>query len=225
MDVTTVTSPDALEMLTDDKESRHADLTLIGGPARVGKTTLARRWTATRPAELVHLDHLLHAVAAVATGDELSALRQAPSITTHSPEQWLAGLRERDEVLWKAAGAYSTAAKSGLVLEGGLWPDWVANISRPHAAIFIVDTGDSADRLVDITRADPHSWMAQRRWPEEKIRKWACYNMFRSTVIAELADRHGYPVFDIADGIAAAQDKALAYLATITSAGMTVHEH
>lgn len=204
----------------------HAALTFIGGPARVGKTTLARRWTADRPVELVHLDHLLHAATAVATGGELSALRKAPSIATHSREEWLAVLRERDEVLWRAAEAYSTAAKSELVLEGGLWPDWTATVRRPHVAIFIVDTGDSADRLVEITRSDPQSWMAQRGWSEEKIRKWAGYNQFRSIFIAELADRHGYPVFDIANGIAAVQEEALTYLAThISSAWITAYEH
>lgn len=204
--------------------SQHAEankvLTLIGGPARVGKTTLARRWTASRPVELVHLDHLLHATAAVATGDELGALRTAPSITTHSPEEWLAALRERDAVLWKAAKAYATAATGALVMEGGLWPDWTSNIQRPHVAIFIVDTGDSADRLVDIARTNPQSWMAQRGWSDEKIRKWAVYNQFRSTIIAELAEHHGYPVFDIADGIGTVQEMALKHLTSKLECGV-----
>lgn len=202
-------------------------LTLIGGPARVGKTTLARRLSAAvGPVELVHRDHLLHAAASVAAGDDLIALRKAPSITTHSPQEWLAALRDRDAVLWKATEAYCGAAHGGLVMEGGLWPDWVASIQRPHVAIFIVDTADSADRLVDITRVDPQNWMSRRGWSEEKVRKWAGYNQFRSTVIAELAGRHGYPVFDIADGIAAVQDEALSHLATHSDrAGMAVHGH
>lgn len=190
-----------------------ASLTLIGGPARVGKTTLARRWTAARAVELVHLDHLLHAAAAVASGHELSALRNAPSISTHSPAAWLAQLRERDAVLWKAAKAYAEAASTNeLVAEGGLWPDWVSTLDRCHTAIFIVDTGDSAERLVDIARSDPSSWMAQRQWPESKIRKWATYNRLRSRRIAELADSFGYPVFDIAGGIDDVLGQALDYL-------------
>lgn len=209
--------PDDISEFTYPDDANEV-LTLIGGPARVGKTTLARRWTASRPVELVHLDHLRHAAAAVATGDELGALRKAPSIATHSPEEWLAALRERDAVLWKAAEAYCTAATGALVMEGGLWPDWVANIERPHVAIFIVDTGDSADRLVDIARTNPQSWMTQRGWSEEKIRKWAGYNQFRSTIIAELAVLHGYPVFDIVDGIDAVQEQALSHLASTRSA-------
>lgn len=98
-------------------------------------------------------------------------MRRAPSITTHGPAEWLAELRIRDEVLWKAANAYANSARNGLVMEGGLWPDWVANLHRPHVAIFIVDTADDAgDRLVEMTRNDPQSWIAERRWSEAKIR-------------------------------------------------------
>lgn len=186
---------------------------MIGGPARVGKTTLARRWAATRPTELVHLDHLLHAVATVATADALTALHKAPSINTYNPTEWLAELRCRDAVLWTSAKAYATAAHGDLLMEGGLWPDWVSTLERDHTAIFIIDTADDmADRLVDITRTDPRNWMAQRGWPEEKVRKWAAYNLFRSMTIADLATRHGYTVFDIAAGLDSAQDEALRYL-------------
>lgn len=197
-----------------------ATLTLIGGPARVGKTTVARRWAASRATELVHLDHLLHAVAAVATGNALAALRTAPSITTHTPTQWLSELRRRDAVLWTAAKAYTTATHDDLLLEGGLWPDWVHTLERDHTAIFIIDTADDmADRLVDITRTDPHNWMAQRGWPENKVRKWAAYNLFRSLTIADMATRHGYPVFDIAAGIDNAQAAAIRYLTTPDTSG------
>ncbi|WP_157931590.1 hypothetical protein [Mycobacteroides abscessus] len=41
-------------------------VTLIGGPARVGKTTLAQRIPTQAPSELIHLDHLLHALKAAA---------------------------------------------------------------------------------------------------------------------------------------------------------------
>ncbi|MDO2986885.1 hypothetical protein [Mycobacteroides abscessus] len=195
-------------------------VTLIGGPARVGKTTLARRWTCRRTVEFVHLDHFLHALKATATGDTLRALRLAPSIADYSPPEWLAQLRVRDEAMWRSARAYADKAAGPLVMEGGLWPDFVSRLEREHLAIFIVDTGaDIADRLVQITHADPHSWMAQRGWPEDKIRKWAIYNRYRSEFIANLATRHGYPVFDIASGIADIQDRALQYLARASAPG------
>lgn len=190
-----------------------AAVTLIGGPARVGKTTLARRWIAQRTVEFVHLDHFLEALKATATGDALRALRLAPSIATYSPTEWLAQLRVRDEAMWRSARAYADKAAGPLVIEGGLWPDFVSRLEREHLAIFVIDTGaDMADRLVDITRSDPDSWMARRGWSEDKIRKWATYNRFRSEFIANLATRHGYPVFDIASGIAEVQDQALQYL-------------
>lgn len=189
-------------------------ITMIGGPARVGKTTLARRWVSAHPSELVHLDHLLHALTAIAATDALTSLRKAPSITTHTPGQWLSELRDRDAVLWKAAHAYAGAAQGQLVIEGGLWPDWLQQLAVPHTAIFIVDTSeDSAERLVQMTRRNPRSWIAQRGWPEDKIRVWATYNRFRSQVISELAIQHGYPVFDVAGGIPDGQERALQYLA------------
>lgn len=186
---------------------------LIGGSARVGKTTLARRLVQQSPAELVNLDHLLHPLAAVATTESLTALRKAPSINTYTHAQWLGELRERDRVLWEAALEYMKAAQGEpIIVEGGLWPDWVPELAHEHTAIFIVDTGDSADRLVKIAETNPHSWMAQRRWPEEKIRRWASYNRYRSQTIADLAVAQGYPVFDVADAIGPAQDRALKHL-------------
>lgn len=190
-----------------------AAVTLIGGPARVGKTTLARRWVSMHPSELVQLDHLLHALTAVADADALAALQKAPSITNHTPQQWLSELRERDAVLWKAARAYAGAAQDPVVIEGGLWPDFVRGLDTAHTAIFIVDTGeDIAGRLVQMTRQNPQSWIAQRRWSEDKIRTWAAYNRLRSHHIADLANQYDYPVFDIATDFGAGQDLALQHL-------------
>ncbi len=187
---------------------------LIGGPARVGKTTLSRRLALHTSAALVQLDHLLHAVCAVAAPESRIALEKAPSIKTRTPKQWLDELRERDRVLWQAAHAYVIAAQGEpIIIEGGLWPDWVRELELEHNTAFIVDTGQSADRLVEIARTQPQSWMAQRKWPEHKIRKWAGYNKFRSEFIAELAAQHDYPVFDIADAMGPTLEEAFDHLA------------
>lgn len=185
---------------------------LIGGPARVGKTTLSQRLIEASPAELVHLDHLLPAVSALADHAAAAALNKAPSINDHSPEQWLYHLRHRDRTLWTAAKAYITTAhrnNSALIMEGGLWPDWTAHLEIDHTAVFLIDTSDNADRLVDIAKRHPNSWMARRKWPEAKIRRWAKYNQFRSEIIAEQAEKHSYPVFDISHGQTHAQNQAL----------------
>lgn len=196
-----------------NREKTYPLITLIGGSARVGKTTLARRLATAISTERVHLDNLLRAVSAVASSDDIATLSKAPSVDTHTPQQWLDEIRARDRVLWRAARAYVTARRGDpIIVEGGLWPDWVSQMEQEHRAVFIVDTGDSADRLVAMTHADPHSWMAERQWTEDKIRKWASYNRVRSETIAELAGQHGYPVFDIAIGMTLAQDRALRYL-------------
>lgn len=129
---------------------------LIGGPARVGKSTLALRLLAQCPSELVHLDNLRAALLSVAGVDEAAALRKAPSVTTNTPKQWLAELRARDAVLWTAAREYAAAAQAALVLEGGLWPDWVAGLEQSHVAVFVVDNAaDMADRLIEIAEGRP----------------------------------------------------------------------
>ncbi len=192
---------------------------LIGGPARVGKTTLAQRLIQAAPAELVHLDHLLPAVRALADQSAVTALNTAPSINDNSPQQWLHHLRHRDRTLWTAAKAYITTAHrndSALAMEGGLWPDWTAQLEIEHAAVFLIDTADSADRLISIAKQHPNSWMARRQWPEAKIRRWAKCNQFRSETIAELAEQHGYPIFDISQGQTRAQAQALRTLQTVT---------
>lgn len=102
-------------------------------------------------------------------------------------------------------------------MEGGLWPDWTAQLDVDHAAVFLIDTGDSADRLVSIAKQYPNSWMARRQWPETKIRRWAKYNQFRSETIATLAEKHGYPIFDISHGQTRAQDQALRKLQTFAN--------
>lgn len=181
---------------------------LIGGPARVGKTTLARALAERSSSEFVHADHLLHAVRSVASDSARAALGKAPSVDTLSPPEWLDEIRARDRVLWEATRAYIEAARGDLLVEGGMWPDWVRELPCEHEAVFLVDTGDSAERLIGIARADDRNWMAQRGWSDDKIRRWAEYNRLRGETIARLAAEHGYPVFDVRDGLTAAQERA-----------------
>lgn len=138
---------------------------MIGGSARVGKSTLAYRVSANVPTELIHLDHLLSALCSVASEKYRDVLKKAPSINTCTPTEWLDELRERDRVLWRGAQAYIAAAQGGpIIVEGGLWPDWLPELSEDHTAVFLVDTDGSPDRLVQIAKTNPRSWMAQRKY-------------------------------------------------------------
>lgn len=127
----------------------------------------------------------------------------------------------RDRVLWDAARAYlERAGDEDVIVEGGLWPDFVAASTTSSEAVasarvvFLVDTGDSAQRLLHIAHTVPGNWIARRGWPDEKIRRFADYNRYRSEQITLQAKTFGYPVVDIADHgqMSGAHDAALTHL-------------
>lgn len=193
---------------------------LIGGSARCGKSTLSRSVVAaTTGSQLVSLDNLLESLAVVADAKTRAALRTAPGVYTHTPQEWVSGLRVRDRVLWDAARAYlDRAGTEDVIVEGGLWPDFVAATSTGMVGsarvVFLVDTGDSAQRLLHIAHTVPGNWIARRGWPDKKIRRFADYNRYRSEQITAQASAFGYPVIDIADHgrMCGAHDAALTHL-------------
>jgi hypothetical protein len=194
---------------------------LIGGSARCGKSTLMHQAQAALACPAVPLDLLLKALVPVATPTNQAKLQARPKVEQLSVTQWLQALRERDQVLWQAVRGLVEAAshsQSDLVIEGGLWPDYVAEIADDAddmRAVFLVDTSsDHASRLVQLARssATQNNWM--REWSDDKLKKWAGYNVARSRLIVELAEQHNQPVFDIAgDGLGEMQRQALALLA------------
>lgn len=187
---------------------------LIGGCPRVGKSTVSRRLHMLRSGEFVHLDHLSDALAAVATGEEHAALVARLSNTTTLAE-WIATSRRRDGVLFAGVRAYLDARTGDepLLMEGVLWPDQVATLSVPHTAAFLVDLSGDVDRIAAIAASDPNSWLARRGYSGAKLRRWVEGNTERSRMMADQAREHGYPCFDVGQGIDAAHAQLLETLA------------
>lgn len=189
----------------------------IGGPARCGKSTLAKQVDALHAGQMVSLDNLRHAFVPLATKTVQKTLLVAPKHTKYDAGEWLNILRQRDATSWKGIKAYLVAAGKNdddVLMEGCVWPDYISELDDDYRAVFLVDTSPNhANRLIAAARgANTHNnWHSEKT--DEWIRGWAEYNIARSKLYKKLAQAHGQPVFDVADGgMQQAQDAALAYL-------------
>jgi hypothetical protein len=190
----------------------------IGGPARCGKTTLTHQTESLYTGQQVSLDNLRHAFIPLAAEAILASLEPDAELTeTTTTDEWIDILRDRDRTVWTGAKAYLAAATDNnddVLMEGCLWPDYIAELEVPFRAVFLVDTSPNhADRLIAVARSESthNNWMREHN--DAWMRRWAKYNIARSERYKQLGDEYNQPVFDIADsGIAQAQAAALEYL-------------
>lgn len=195
---------------------------LIGGPARCGKTVLAEK---LRP----------HVNGQILSGDainrslrELTKPEWLPDLFEHVvdplqeddvPIVRIDRLRRRDKVLWQFLTTYFEASdfqsNDDVLVDGALWPDFIKDLEYEHRAVFLVDTSaDHAERIMKIRDSSvKNNWMNDRKYTNEKIVRWADFNVTRSRQVIEMCKTHNYPYFDIADGgIDEAQTGAFEYL-------------
>lgn len=193
----------------------------IGGPARCGKSTLAKNVRQRIDGQIVSLDGLMNAFQQVATPEthpDLFSKIVDPVTIDDTPEVRIRRYRRRDAEVWRLFLGYAAMAHSlrdSLLAEGSVWPDLAAELPYEHKAAFLVDTSDEhLARLLHIRDSAVHdNWMRQDGYDDAKMAKWAEFNKARSHEIIRLCKLHGYPYFDIADGgIDAAQQRALDYL-------------
>lgn len=195
---------------------------LIGGPARVGKSTLARQLRKEIDGQVLSGDAFIHSL------QENLEPQWVPDVFDHiaasviameNPEMIIGRLRRRDETMWQFYQAYIKAAQQhapgeDLLLDGNLWPDYLELFDREHRAVFLVDTSEDeqAQRLKTIRDSgSDHNWM--QNYDDAKLATWAHFNALRSRHYKELCEKTGYPCFDIAEfGWEEAQRRALGYL-------------
>lgn len=195
---------------------------LIGGPARVGKSTLARRVRKEIDGQVISGDAFVHAL------QENLRVEWLPDIFDHiaasvvameDPKMVIARLRRRDETTWQFYQAYITTALQhapgdDILLEGNLWPDYLELFGHAHRAVFLVDTSEAeqAERLKAIRDGDSgHNWM--RGYDDSKIATWARFNALRSLRYKKLCEQTGYACFDIAElGAEGAEQRAFEHL-------------
>lgn len=201
---------------------------LIGGPARVGKSTLARSLRTEIDGQVVAGDAFARGVRDSVTAEQYPDLYinevDKPKLTDPH-DQHIARLRRRDIVMWSFyknyIAAVSAESDDDLLIDGNFWPDYLAELKVDHRAVFLVDTSPNrADMLKRVRddEASTNNWMRERNYSDEKIELWAAMDTARSQAIIELCSIHDYPYFDLAThGISRAQELARAHLLQSTT--------
>lgn len=199
------------------------EIMIIGGPARVGKSTLARSIRPEISGQMIAGDAFSHGVRESVTVEQFPDLFinevDKPSLTDPH-DQHVARLRRRDRVMWSFFKNYIHAAagesEDDVLIDGNFWPDYLTELEVGHKAAFLVDTSpDRADMLRRIRDDDAteNNWMRERNYTDEKIDLWAEMDKTRSATIIELCETHDYPYFDLAvHGICRAQELAREHL-------------
>lgn len=195
---------------------------LIGGSARCGKTTLARKVRKNFDGQVISNDAVMVSIRQVTTPDSQPDIFDKivePLADDATPEQRIARLRRRDEVVWTFMKGYYGAApyaNDDVLSEGCLWPSMLKELEQEHRAVFLVDTSPNhAERLIHIRdNLEHNNWMRDRKYTDEYMRVWAEFNIARSREIIRECKEFGYEYFDIADlGIDEAERQAFEYLA------------
>lgn len=182
-------------------------LILVGGAARVGKTTVVRKLLKTYPYYSLSIDDLKYMI-------RKSALieNQISSQDFCYPEVWLKKVRERDFSLWQWTKEYIISSLNHnlpLIVEGGIWADYVnesikefvsANDKVKIITLFIVDGTnviEASKRFLALKNSDPYNWL--NKYNEEQISLYAECNKLRTDNTIELANNYNYLVYDIND--------------------------
>ncbi len=194
---------------------------LIGGPARAGKSTLAKMVRKEIDGQVLAGDAFVRSLRDNMEDQWIPDLFEHHNdpIEKHFPaDAKIKRLRRRDKVSWQFYKAYLMAAAVGaagddVLIEGNIWPDFLPEFDLPHRAVFLIDTSpDQAVRLRKIRDSDSdNNWM--RDFSDEKMDEWAMFNVVRSQRYIEYCQKHGFTYFDIADhGIEKAQLLAFEHL-------------
>lgn len=194
---------------------------LIGGPARCGKSTLAERVRHKVDGDVLSADAfkktLLQNLRPSWVPDIFDHVI-APIGTMSSATRQIDRLRRRDERMWQFYDGYIDAdlqasPHKDILIEGNIWPDFIAGLRHTHKAVFLVDLAPAEDQFERLQKIrdsdDDNNWMKARDFNDRALKKWAKFNRLRSERYVQLCREHGYPYFDISQrGIGYGQDRA-----------------
>lgn len=194
---------------------------LIGGPARCGKSTLARRVRKEIDGLVLDGDAFVHALQATLKPEwepDIFDHAVANIRGMHDNQTMIDRLRRRDEAMWQFYDAYFNTAlrdepESDMLLEGNLWPDYLELFDASHRAVFLIDTSpEHYERIKTIRDSDSsNNWM--KEYSDDHLQAWAEFNQARSERYKQLCEGTNYPYFDIAEyGLEDSQQRAFEYL-------------
>ena len=195
---------------------------LIGGPARCGKSTLAKRVCQAVDGSVLSGDAVVYSLKNYVREDWVPGLFTGtvnPVQKLADPAAQLDRLLERDIAVWPFYEKYIEALQcdaplEDILVDGNLWPDLIKDLPNKHRAVFLVNLADpdvQAQSLIAIRDSDAdNNWM--REWSDERIGTWAHFNLLRSKRYVAMCVNYEYPYFDVARGFSIAQDQAFDYL-------------
>lgn len=196
---------------------------LIGGPSRSGKSTLAKRVRKHIDGQVISADAFqasLHEVLKPEWEPDIFIDVINPIRDNQPDELKVKRGRERDNAMWQFFAGYLKEvvhiSDDDVLLDGMLWPDFIAAFPLRHKAVFLVDTSpNQAERLIKIRDdgGSDNNWMGEHQYSDDKIRKWVSFDIARSRLYISLCKKYNYPYFDIADGgMKVAEARAFEYL-------------
>lgn len=195
-------------------------LYLIGGGARCGKTTLAKKILVQKPgAAYLSGDSFRSALKPVLPAFHTSGVDASNPVAyityykVHT-EQAIEETIKRAEALWPFIERYLTAYKhesdGDLIIESvDIWPQFIHRLPMPHKAMFMIDT-DAAQWKRVTSHLGENDWLTAKGLTPEQIEAWASYNAPRGNQISTLCKKYGYDYKDLATlGFATAQEEAI----------------
>ena len=197
---------------------------LIGGPSRSGKSTLAKRVRKKIDGQVISADAFqasLHEVLKPEWEPDIFIDVVNPIRDNQPVEAKVKRGRERDNAMWQFFAGYLHEAhrisgEDDILLDGMLWPDFIAAFPLRHRAVFLVDTSpEQAERLIAIrdSNSSDNNWMSAHHYSDRKIQKWVDFNIARSQLCIELCKKYNYRYFDINDGgMQVAETRAFEYI-------------
>ncbi len=182
-------------------------LILIGGASVVGKTTMVRKLLKIYPYYSLSIDDLKYMIRKSGYIE-----KQLSSRDFYYPKTWMDKVRKRDFELWQWTKEYISSSLSHnlpLIVEGGLWADYVNESINDFVSInnkvkivtlFIVDSTDDnevRERLLNLKKSNPYKWL--NKYDKQQISLYVKCNKLRTDNIVQLANNYNYLVYDIND--------------------------
>lgn len=188
----------------------------IGGPGRIGKTTLAYRLADAIRGHVTSTDAIVSALRA-STSDmrgDLFAMRETDHLPeedwidffTKSTDEAIARQHTESRAAWPAILAFCqlfNEDNAKHIVEGvAITPDLVAAMEVPPAhVIFIGNTNPNhAAAIEGYAASHKEDWIAQFNFSSHKIGALAVYIAEMSADFAERAALHGYRYYDLSEG-------------------------
>ena len=189
---------------------------LIGGPPRIGKTTLAYKLAEKVNGHVVMTDAIRNSAKKVCEDksgplfminhyNELSELEWLGRYA-HNPDRVVKDQIAESQAIWRSVVSFCNMFcedNVSHIIEGvAVMPEFVASMdNQPEHIIFVGNTSDEhVEMVLDYGKKFPEQcWMASLGYSEERIRAFANYVKKLSEYYRSEAKKHGFKYCELSD--------------------------